>query len=88
MSSLGFENWSSGTVYLADLKSSTVTNLVQIGVIPKYNKGSYEVSECNLLLNRLKHLIDIEKPYLKICELTSDSSILDRNRNASLCDHI
>jgi hypothetical protein len=44
-----------------------VPYLVKIGVIPKSDQGSYEISECSLILNRLARYIDIEKPYHKIC---------------------
>jgi len=64
---LRFDNWSSSVVNLNDLKNNIVSYLVQIGVISRFNQGSYEISECNLILNRLQRYVDIEKPYLKIC---------------------
>ncbi|CAF1305788.1 unnamed protein product, partial [Didymodactylos carnosus] len=66
---VGFDNWSSSVVNLNDLKNNIVSYLVQIGVISRFNQGSYEISECNLILNRLQRYVDIEKPYLKICPL-------------------
>ena len=38
-----------------------------MGVIPKFNQGSFEFSECDLVLNRLERIVDIENPYMKIC---------------------
>jgi hypothetical protein len=64
---LGFENWSSGLVSLSDLKDDAVGYLVKIGVIARFNQGSYEISESALILNRLARHVDVEKPYLKIC---------------------
>jgi hypothetical protein len=64
---LRFDNWSSSVVNLNDLKNNIVSYLVQIGVISRFNQGSYEISECNLILYRLQRYIDIEKPYLKSC---------------------
>ncbi|CAF4125650.1 unnamed protein product [Rotaria sordida] len=64
-----FNDWSSDIVNLSDLRNNVVSYLVQIGVIPRSNQGSYEISECNLILNRLVRYIDIEQPYLKICSL-------------------
>lgn len=50
-----------------ELKDDCVNYLVDIGVVPKSNQGSYDISEYKLLLNRLSRHIDIEKPYIKIC---------------------
>jgi hypothetical protein len=63
----GFSHWSSNAINLNDLKDNIVPYLVQIGVISKFNQGSFEISECSLIANRLARYIDIEKPYLKIC---------------------
>ncbi|CAF1458184.1 unnamed protein product [Adineta steineri] len=66
---LGFNNWSSEIVYLNVLKNSSVAYLAQLGVIPRFNQGSCDITECDLILNRLSRIVDIEKPYLKICPL-------------------
>ena len=64
---LGIDKWSSGLVNLSDLKDDAVGYLVKIGVIARSNQVSYEISESDLILNRLARYIDVEKPFLKIC---------------------
>lgn len=65
--SLGFENWTSDLVNIDNLRDDAVGYLVDIGVISKSNEGSYDISECQLLLNRLSRHVDIHQPCLKIC---------------------
>ncbi|CAF4613272.1 unnamed protein product [Rotaria socialis] len=79
--------WSTEIVNLNDLKDSSVGYLVQIGVISKFNQGSYEISECNIILNRLSSYIDIEKPYLKICSLHRYTFGIGW-RNNTACAHL
>jgi hypothetical protein len=64
---LGFSNWSLYTLNVADLKDNMVPHLVQLGAICESNQGSYNINECQLILNRLARYVDIEKPYMKIC---------------------
>lgn len=65
--SLGFEHWPSDLVNINDLRDDAVAYLVGIGVISKSNEGSYDISECQLLLNRLSRYVDVQQPCLKIC---------------------
>lgn len=52
---------------ICDLKDDVVPYLAKMCVIPKFNQGSFEFSECNLILNRLTRFVDSENPYMKIC---------------------
>jgi hypothetical protein len=70
MLSLGFYNWSSPKVYLAD----------QIGVTLVYRQVSYEISEFNWILNRLARLIVTEKTFhflISSCTYSIDEHSLD-----------